>query len=826
VSAIRKVFLVGHTHHDVGYTNSPRIIDRMHERIVGAVLELCESHAEEGPDRFRWTFEVARPVLRFLQQASPADARRLRSLVDQGAIAVTGGYLNNTQLASQPELDGAYDRLAALAAAGIPVRTEQHGDVNGLSWGAVPAMRRAGIQRLVMALNPDHGRPPFPQPTGFWWEGPDGGRIFVWLSTHYGFGEEWGIIDADLELAGQRIEQFLEGLAARDDYPYDAAIVHAANDNRWPTALFLDVVRHWNQRHPETPMVTATMDAALDELIAQAAEADIPVVRGEWSDWWSHGHGSTARELAVYREARSFALTAQASLALTRLRGDGPTELATVLGYRRGPVRLRSGEEISRDLAEVDDELLLFTEHTWGSWETYSKPHSFFSHSHWNAKAGFAFGAYDHARDLAIEGLFRLAASGGDGERTERSIVVVNPTESRRTEPVTVEIDGAREATIVARDVPAFGIKVLDVPDPLPQASSGRTIRTARYEARVDPARGGVVSLVDLATGRELVDQDAGHGLGAVVVEQVPAGSTHPMVIRSPKDFHPDHPGPDFERTPARGDAEPEVRRTPGGVEIRWTSTAPRIPSISATLRLYDDLDLVDLDVDLVKPEVFGPESVFVAFPFAVADPHFLLETAGAVYEAHTEQLPDTSEDWFSIQHAVGVSGAAGGVLWGTRDVPLVQLGGFHTGEWAHALVAPVGHVNSWLMNNLHFTNFQARQEGTGRYRYRFAPVAELEREQVERFGRDLLLPLQSRSYAGPVSLDGGSGLRVEPADRLLAELRPTGDGGVRIRLRNPGSEPVAAHVEWDGEGVSFDARTVTVPPHGLAELTARRSAP
>jgi hypothetical protein len=83
-----------------------------------------------------------------------------------------------------------------------------------------------------------------------------------------------------------------------------------------------------------------------------------------------------------------------------------------VLGYRRGPVRLRSDEELAADFARVDQDLLLFGEHTWGSWETYSKPHSHFSHSHWNAKAGFAYAAWDLARDLAIEGLYRLAASG------------------------------------------------------------------------------------------------------------------------------------------------------------------------------------------------------------------------------------------------------------------------------------------------------------------------------------------------------------------------------------------------------------------------------
>jgi len=307
VAVIRRVLLVGHTHHDVGYTNSPRIVDDQHRRIVAEVLRLCAHDRRTDAERFRWTFEVARPVLRFLATADASDVERLRRLVAEGRVAVTGGYLNMTQLPSDAEFGAAYDAVGLLRAAGLPVRTQQHGDVNGIAWGTVEAMRRAGMSRLVMALNPDHGRAPYEQPTGFWWEGQGGARVFVWLSTHYGVGEQWGIVDGDAAAAEGHIAAFVERLEARADYPYDVAVVHAANDNRWPTPLFLDVVRHWNAVRGNPPMRTATIDQALDLLERQATAASIPVVRGEWSDWWSHGHGSTAREVAVYREARSFA---------------------------------------------------------------------------------------------------------------------------------------------------------------------------------------------------------------------------------------------------------------------------------------------------------------------------------------------------------------------------------------------------------------------------------------------------------------------------------------------------------------------------------------
>ncbi|WP_431246031.1 hypothetical protein [Leifsonia xyli] len=573
--------------------------------------------------------------------------------------------------------------------------------------------------------------------------------MFTLLSTHYGFGEEWGIVDGDAELAERSILEFVERLDARDDYPFDTAVVHAGNDNRWPTALFTQVVGYWNERHPDRPMQTATIDTAVDALLAQAPD-DLPALRGEWADWWSHGHGSTAREVAVYREARRFARSAREAFALAQERGEGRPALATVLGYRRGPVRLRDDAELAEAFDRVDEELLLFGEHTWGSWETYSKPHSHFSHSHWNAKAGFAYGAWDLARDLNVEALFRLAASGAH-PRAAEGVLVANLDDRPRREAVEAEVGGSRRVTLVA-DLPARSAAVLPAPGPEPEPEERATVEAGRFRATVDPARGGVVSLLDLATGRELVDAATAHGLGAIVTESVAEAARSHAIFADPKNFNPGFPGPAFDRMHARSDAAPRVIGTETYARIQWTSRLDGALEATHTLTLFRDLDDIELAVQIAKPERFGPESVFVAFPFAVADPEFLLETAGAVFAAETEQLPDTSKDWYSIQHAVGVRGGDHAVLWASMDAPLVQLGGFHTGEWARTLDAPAGHVNSWVMNNLHFTNFQARQEFTGTLRYRFRPAAPTGlREAVASYGAAAALPVQARSYAGPL---------------------------------------------------------------------------
>lgn len=833
--AIRQILLVAHTHHDVGYTNSPRIVDRMHRETVDHVIDLASADAGAGPDAFRWTFEAARPVLRFLATATPERRDRFVALVNARRLAVTGGLLNMTQLQSSFEYDAAYRSLGPLRDAGIAPRTQQHGDVNGISWGTVDQMRDAGIARLVMALNPDHGRPPFTQPSGFRWRGPTGREVFVWLSTHYGYGEEWGIVDGDVDLAERRISAFVDALDARDDYRWSTAVVHAGNDNRWPTARYLDVVRDWNARHPDLPMRSATMDEALDELERENG-ADLPIVSGEWADWWAHGHGSTAREVAVYREARTFQRQAQSALALARLhQADGAqVPLAEVIGYRRGPVRLRTDAAVEADLAHVDEQLLLYAEHTWGSWETYSAAHSTFTHSHHNATSGYAYDAYDHARDLAIEGWFRAVhvAASDDTDATDAAdrddrlpapsrIVALNGSERRRREIVDVEVDGRRRARALV-DAPAFGAVAVPTPEPGSPVPVSGPVTVGRYRVEVDPARGGIVSLVHLPTGRELVDPAVAHGLGAVITELVPPGADHPMLTESPKLFHPDFPGPAFERRASSGEGGVELVRSGAITQLVWRGAAPGIPAIVSTLTIADDHDDVDLDVWLTKPEKFGPESIFVAFPFLVPGARFLVETAGAVFEADAEQLPDTSKDWYSIQHAVGVTGddPAASVLWGTRDAPLVQLGGIHTGAWARELDVEGGQINSWLMNNLHFTNFPARQEVTRSFRYRLRPADGVTAADVRVYGRDLLEPLQARHHRGPSASGSDAPLRVDPADALLVELSPGAGSDVRVTLRNPGGTPVVGHVS--AVGAWAGSASVEVPARGAAEVTLR----
>ena len=215
------------------------------------------------------------------------------------------------------------------------------------------------------------------------------------------------------------------------------------------------------------------------------------------------------------------------------------------------------------------------------------------------------------------------------------------------------------------------------------------------------------------------------------------------------------------------------------------------------------------MSIAMTKHEVLEPEGVYVAFPFALAEPTFWLETAGAVFRPEVEQLPGTCRDWYSVQHAVGISDGRVSVLWTTHEAPLVQLGGIHTGQWAKRLDAPVGHVYAWLMNNLYFTNFKAAQGGSMSFSFGIsARAGAIDADAVRGAGERAALPLQA------LVVDGRA-----PGRRALLSLESPDVTAVAVAL-DPDGRAVRLRLQASSRG----ADAVTLAWHGTRPLAAWHS--
>jgi len=129
-------------------------------------------------------------------------------------------------------------------------------------------------------------------------------------------------------------------------------------------------------------------------------------------------------------------------------------------------------------------------------------------------------------------------------------------------------------------------------------------------------------------------------------------------------------------------------------------------------IRLFHGQPRIDIILRLDKQVDTTYESLYLAFPFAFAQPTVHIENAGAIFKAGVEQLPGSATDWHSIGHYAAVSDGSRTVVLVPHDVPLVQICDLHVGKWAKKLEVTNGHLYSWMMNNMWFTNFPAYQEG------------------------------------------------------------------------------------------------------------------
>ena len=260
------LYLIHHSHTDIGYTELQGRIARWHVDFIRQALE-----AVENTRGFKWQCECFWQVERFLEEASPSERDRFLDAVRNGRIGISGSYLNFSELLDMDNLMAVTRRAAKFGQeAGLEVRSAMTADINGYSWGFSQALADSGIENLFTCIHTHHGMYPLGrQQTGFWWESPQGGRVLVWSGEHYHYGNELGLSpgagasyltkdECDAEavyldwwaLAEKRIPRYIAKL--RDGgFPFDFAPVMISGlrtDNGPPNARIAEAVARWNRR--------------------------------------------------------------------------------------------------------------------------------------------------------------------------------------------------------------------------------------------------------------------------------------------------------------------------------------------------------------------------------------------------------------------------------------------------------------------------------------------------------------------------------------------------------------------------------------------------
>ncbi|HEX5418051.1 MAG TPA: hypothetical protein VFZ25_20530, partial [Chloroflexota bacterium] len=411
-SSVESIYLIHHSHTDIGYTHDQPVVWDLHRRFLDAALALCERDLDhDRDDAFRWTVETTGVLNHWLRTASDRQIARLTDLVKAGRVEITAMLCNLTPLYDTDQLIESFRPLRRIRTElGLPVRHAMNSDVNGENWPLVDVLADLDIAAFSMSINTHFGGPLDPHPLAFRWQGPSGRSILAWNGFSYGLARGMGIgRDAD-SFATEwwpRLDAWLAGIG----YPLPTLmlqIYHAFGDNGSADPDLSEFVRRWNDAGREPRLRIALPGEWWDVVRARADR--LPTLRGDWTDYWNFGCASSAREVGINRESRSRLFLADAAWAGV-----------AGLGGESDPTRCPAP-----DLrAAARRALNFFDEHTWGADVSIRRPDDEDSRSQWHHKLGYAYTARSLSLLLARDGLAELSRRAS--RSPDDQLLIFNP---------------------------------------------------------------------------------------------------------------------------------------------------------------------------------------------------------------------------------------------------------------------------------------------------------------------------------------------------------------------------------------------------------------
>ena len=394
---IKTVYVVHHSHSDIGYTDlQERIVDVQIDNIR-RVLEIMQDPASND---FRWTCETYFFVEKFLAEATEEEKTLFFNLAKEKRVGISGSYLNFCDLV---DTDVLKDRSCYLAdlfrQRGVEVKTAMNADINGISMGHRDALLASGVEFLYTNIHTHHGMyPMYRNQDAFWWKAEDGKKLLVWNGTHYHDANHWGLatdafrtVDTDLtdvQFLRKNLGEYISE-CEEADYQHDFIVLSVSGvlgDNAPPNMAVLDMIQQYNANYSDIELKMVTLQDFYQEVLSRLDTDKIPVVTGDFTDWWANGVGSTPLAVKHYRAAqRMFHLSKR--------------------------VAPKVHEDYTQLKNKAEDCLLLYSEHTWGHSHSIGDPYETFVSDLDIRKTAYASNAHEASALLLNRAIQSL---GGD----------------------------------------------------------------------------------------------------------------------------------------------------------------------------------------------------------------------------------------------------------------------------------------------------------------------------------------------------------------------------------------------------------------------------
>ena len=794
---------VQHSHTDIGYTRSQTEILAEHLRYIDYALDYCDAtdHLDDA-SKFRWTCEISWAVSEYLKCRPAAQIDRLKQRVKEVRIELAGMYLNFDELPDEQTLAASLYPLKQFREAGLKSEIVMQNDVNGIGWCFSEYFSDAGIKYVNMGTHGHRALICFDKPTVFWWESPSGKKILTYRAEHYNQGNFFGVETENFDLFEERVLAYLDQMEAKN-YPFDLLVAQHSGyftDNSPPSTKSGETIAKWNAKYEWPKLRTAVASEFFKEVETKYPDK-IETIRGAWPDWWTDGFASGAREAAVSRLTHADIIAIQGGLSFAKILGSTlPTN-------------------INEQVDEVNKALLFYDEHTFGFSESVRNPYGRETWEQRSLKQSYAWEAYRRTGQVGevAKGLLQtyvpktsvpsvavfntlnwkysgIAKLYIDHQILPKSkefeildaagnIVPAQPGESRS--------DGTYWSLFV-KDVPALGyaqytIHVKDIKKEKVEAARtlpNPNVENAWYKIAFNLSKGTISSLFDKEQNKEILTQNPEWELGEFIYETIDSRHTMEQYKR-PKSIR---------LRPETIQLE-SVEKGPiwDAYRFRGETVAGRdAKNLMVEYRVFNVDKKIEIVYSLRKKAVTDPESIYISFPFEVENGKIHLDVPGGTIEAGVDQIPGSSNDWYTVQNFATARNDQYQVVMGSSEIPLMQFGAINTGRYTAGAVPQSTNMYSWPMNNYWVTNFNADQMGEMLWSYFISSSNDNSIQHATQFAWENRVPFITRVLPAAKNAQGvmpsSSILEIVPNNLLLVKMIPVkGEQAVLLQMREIG---------------------------------------
>ncbi len=847
------VYVYPHSHVDIGYSNTQANVEYIHKLNIDEGIKLAEEIRQypEGA-RYLWNTEVMWPIERYLQKATPSQKEKIIEAIKQGYLFPDASYVHvNTSICSEEELFQLFrHRREMEKLTGRPNDVMIQTDIPGMSWGVVPVMAQEGIRYIMMLPNTARGNEEKTYALNqkpFWWKGQDGKSKVLFLQPGgYGVGLTKGAttgrpwfgqqdttkIPRVVKTGNPRLhfldDHLFTTLPSLEEkkHPYEIYVVTWAMwDNALIDADLPDAVASWNKEYAFPRLVIASAHEIMQAYEKRYGE-QLPVVEGDYTEYWTDNMGVAARENKMNWNAKERLLQAETVWSMLN---------------RERPVPREEFDEAWRYF-------MLATEHTYAA-ENSKDP--FFFHANWRVKQSYFREAEERSITLLSNALAPVTdrSEGGMGpvegpsgggvavinthSWTHGGLVTLNPYESQSGDRVVDDAENevfsqrlsTGDLVFLASEVPAFGSRHYRVVQGKCSLQGscrwdGNKLKNEIIELEIDPRTGNIISLIEIATGRNFSDSENNDGLNTFIWQ----------------------PGKGLGDAKSDHDIEISVKeKGPLLLEAELRSQAPGCRSVTRNIRLISGMPWVEISNTVDKLPLEAKDGIYFGFHFNIPGCVTRVENPWCIIRPEDDQWPAANRAWMATQHWVDISNAEKGITWCSLDARLIEHGTITVNnsanwdgkgdEWpSYNPSSPT--LYSWVMNNHWHTNTPLTQDGPVTFRYRLLAHNGYDGPRANRFGLEQAQPLVpvlcSKNPLGEsiLTIDNEKVfvylLKTKAESKsTIVRLRSLSDKDEKVKLTWPAHQPVSIHLcEQGEEPASADvSKGLTVPSMGMATV-------